>query len=101
MLWNSFKSNITGTYHKQLTRRERNDVVYIHEYMERLLDAVHIINESRKTSKATGIKDNTLVLYPVISENINSIGIEKIYNKAAISSTKELQSIITTIVRFT
>src|SRR6266404_2184273 len=71
MLWNSFKSNITGTYHKQLTRRERNDVVYIHEYMERLLDTVHIINESRKTSKVTGLKDNALVLYPVISENIN------------------------------
>jgi len=101
MLWNSFKSNITGTYHKQLTRRERNDVVYIHEYMEKLLDAVHIINERRKTSKATGVKDNALVLYPVISENINRVEIEKICNKAAISSTKELQSIITTIARFT
>ena len=101
MLWTSFKSNITGTYHKQLTRRERNDVVYIHEYMEKLLDAVHIINESRKTNKATGIKDHTLVLYPAISENVNRVGIEKICNKAAISSAKELQSIITTIARYT
>jgi len=101
MLWNSFKSNITGTYHKQLTRSERNDVVYIHEYMERLLDAVHIINERRKISNPTGIKDHTLVLYPVISENINGVGIEKICTKAAIFSAKELQSIVTTIARFT
>jgi HEPN domain-containing protein len=101
MLWNSFKSNITGTYHKQLTRKERNDVVYIHEYMERLLDAVHIINENRKPSNATGIKDDMIVLYPVTSENFNRVGIEKICNKAAISSAKELQSIITSIVRYT
>jgi hypothetical protein len=98
MLWNSFKSNITGTYHKELTRRERNDIVYLHEYMERLVEATHIINESRK---ATGTKDNTLVLYPINSENINKAGIERICDKAAISTAKELQSIITTIARFT
>jgi HEPN domain-containing protein len=101
MLWNSFKSNITGTYHKELNRRERNDVVYIHEYMERLLDAAYIIHESRKKSKTVCNKDNTLILYPVIPENIIEAGIEKICNKSAFSTVKELQSIITTIARFT
>jgi len=98
MLWNSFKSNITGTYHKELTRKERNEIVYLHEYMERLVEATHIINESRKTS---GIKDNTLVLYPINSENINRIAIERICNKSTFSTAKELQSIITYIARFT
>jgi len=98
MLWNSFRSTITGTYHKELTRKERNEIVYLYEYMERLVEAAHIINESRKT---TDIKDNTLVLYPVNSENIKRTGIEKICNKSAISSAKELQTIITTIARFT
>ena len=98
MLWNSFKSNITGTYHKELTRKERNEIVYLHEYMERLVEATHIINESRKT---TGTKDNTLVLYPINSENINRTGIERICNKSTLSTPKELQSILTTIARFT
>jgi hypothetical protein len=98
MLWNSFKSNITGTYHKELTRKERNEIVYLYEYMERLVEAAHIINESRKT---TDIKDNTLVLYPINSENINRTAIERICNKSATTTSKELQSIITTIARFT
>jgi HEPN domain-containing protein len=98
MLWNSFKSNITGTYHKELTRKERNDIVYLHEYIERLVEATHVINENRKTS---GIKDNTLVLYPIDSENINKAAIERICNKSTITTAKELQSILTTIARFT
>ncbi len=98
MLWNSFKSNITGSYHKELTRRERNDIVYLHEYMERLVEATHIINENRKTSV---IKDNTVVLYPIDSENINKAAIERICNKSTLSTPKELRSIITTIGRFT
>jgi HEPN domain-containing protein len=98
LLWNSFKSNITGSYHKELTRKERKEIVSLYEYFERLVEAVHIINESRKT---TAINDKTLVLYPVDSENINKTFIEETGNKSAISSAKELQSIITTIARFT
>ena len=53
MLWDSFKATITGTYSKSLSRDERYDIVVLYEYLEKLIEASHIINERRKAGKDT------------------------------------------------
>lgn len=48
LLWKSFLSTITGTYPGELTLKEREDVVFVHERLKKLLDAAHLINEHVK-----------------------------------------------------
>ena len=48
ILWSSFKTTVTGDYTKSLNRRERQDVVWLYEYMEKLLEAVHIMHCEKK-----------------------------------------------------
>lgn len=53
LLWTSFKANITGTYHKHLTCSERSDVVYLHEYMQRLVEAVWLLHRQQQPDAET------------------------------------------------
>src|SRR6266700_4221658 len=39
LLWQSFKTTITGDYPKRLSHSQRADVVCLYEYMERLVEA--------------------------------------------------------------
>src|SRR6266700_3795083 len=48
MLWQSFKATVTGNFPKELDRMERNDVVCLYEYLQKLVEANHLINEDRK-----------------------------------------------------
>src|SRR6266700_1879790 len=61
MLCQSFKATITGNYPKELDRLERNDVVCLYEYMQKLVEASHLINEKRKlkmSNKPVTTKEN-------------------------------------------
>lgn len=48
LLWASFKTTVTGDYNNALERRERQDVVWLYEYMEKLVEALHIMHCERK-----------------------------------------------------
>src|SRR5258708_35514561 len=52
MFWEFFKATITGTYSKKLRRDERIDIVTLYEYLEKLIEAAHLINEKNKISKS-------------------------------------------------
>jgi len=51
MLWDWLRATVTGTFPKELDRRERNEILYLYEYLERLIEAAHLINEQRKKSQ--------------------------------------------------
>lgn len=46
--WEYFKTTVTGSFNKELTRKERNSIVYYHEKIGRLIEAAHLINEQYK-----------------------------------------------------
>ena len=48
LLWKSFLCIITGTYPAELTLKEREDVVFVHERLKKVIDAAHLINEHVK-----------------------------------------------------
>ena len=99
MLWNSFKTNITGTYHKELTRRQRNDVVYLYEYMERLLEAAWIIEEGQQGKRARKLV--APILYPFSSDHLSHDAIESISNRIAGCTAIKMQKMTETIARLT
>jgi hypothetical protein len=97
-LWNSFKSNITGIYPKELNRRERNEVVYLHEYLERLVEAAWVIREKQRSS--TPFDTAAPVLYPVAPEHIHGPAIEKLCAGAGCPAAG-MQAIVPAIARLT
>ena len=52
MFWDFFKATITGTYSKKLRRDEQFDIVILYEYLEKLIEAAHLINEKNKLNKS-------------------------------------------------
>ena len=52
MFWDFFKATITGTYSKKLRRDEQFDIVTLYEYLEKLIEAAHLINEKNKLNKS-------------------------------------------------
>lgn len=51
LLWEFFKTTVTGNYSHDLHRRERELLVTIYEKIEKLVEAAHIINEKQKLKK--------------------------------------------------
>ena len=102
MLWDSFKATITGNYPKRLDRRERNDIVYLYEYIERLVEASHLINENQKLKNLSNEKlsstSNELVFSPFLSENIKTSEIETICDKIDFAKIRQVETIIQAIV---
>ncbi|MBW0177778.1 hypothetical protein [Sediminibacterium sp.] len=43
MLWDWLKTTVTGSYNKTLTNRERAAILLLYEYMEKLLEANHLL----------------------------------------------------------
>lgn len=55
MLWNWLKTTVTGSYNKTLTNRERAAILLLYEYMEKLLEANHLLHtEQQSWMKKTG-----------------------------------------------
>jgi hypothetical protein len=42
---------VTGRYNHSLDRKERSDLVYYHERLEKVIEAIHIIHEQRQKQK--------------------------------------------------
>ena len=105
MLWESFKATITGNYPKRLDRKERNDIVYLYEYIERLVEASHLINENQKLKNSPYEKSSSEtdepVLYPLLPENIKITNIKAICEKSNLNTTDHFQTIVETIVQTT
>lgn len=96
LLWEFFKTAVTGNYSHELQRRERSLMVTIYERIEKLVEAAHIINESRKIHKRPIFET-----YPFFSENIESANLIKLRDKIEGISSEHLQSVVETIIRVT
>lgn len=42
-LWELLKTTVTGNYCKSLTGRERNDLIFFYEKLEKLIEAAHVL----------------------------------------------------------
>ena len=51
LLWEFFKTMVTGTYNHNLDRRERQRLGVFYENMQRLIEAVHLIYQKEKYLK--------------------------------------------------
>lgn len=47
MMWEWYKSTVTGTFPRDLERRERKEITHLFEYLERLIEATHLLNQRR------------------------------------------------------
>jgi hypothetical protein len=47
-LWDLLKTAVTGNYCKLLTRRERSDMVYFYERLEKVIEAIHLLSQMQK-----------------------------------------------------
>src|SRR5690349_7700437 len=48
LLWLSFRATIIGDYPRKLTRNQRNDIVCLYEFIEKLVEAAHLIYVDKK-----------------------------------------------------
>lgn len=46
-LWELLKTTITGNYCKTLSRRERSDILYFYERLEKLVEAIHLVSQQQ------------------------------------------------------
>lgn len=96
LLWEFFKTAVTGNYSHELQRRERSLMVTIYERIEKLVEAAHIINESQKL-----LKRPVFETYPFTSENIESANLIRLRDKIEGISSEHLQSVVEAIIRVT
>lgn len=47
ILWEFLKAAVTSNHNKYLSKRDRREILYLYEHLERLLEAAHLINEGR------------------------------------------------------
>lgn len=45
-LWEMLKAMVTGNYCNLLTRRERSNLIYFYEQLEKLVEAAHVIHKN-------------------------------------------------------
>jgi hypothetical protein len=50
------KVTVTGTYHKDLSASERSAIITLYEKMEKLVEAAHVMHESRRKFHAKALK---------------------------------------------
>lgn len=51
MMWEWFKTTVTGTFPRDLERRERKEIAHLYEYLEKLIEATHLLNQRRLINK--------------------------------------------------
>lgn len=101
MLWDSFKANITGSYNKRLSGSERRDIVFLHEYLEKLLEAAHILNERQKSDQVKEDRNAGAVFYPFDPENILTPNINDLCQKYSSFSPSKLDFVLRLVIEFT
>jgi hypothetical protein len=50
LMWDLLKTTVTGNYNRTLSRRERSDMVYFYERLEKLVEAAHLVHVSYKNN---------------------------------------------------
>jgi HEPN domain-containing protein len=98
LLWEFFKTAVTGNYSHDLHRRERELLVTVYEKIEKLIEAAHIINEKQKE-----LKKPVFETHPFSAENIDSINLARIAgtHQVEIVLQEKLRMVIETIIRIT
>jgi hypothetical protein len=51
MMWDWFRTTVTGNYSKELDSSDRANIVIIFEQLEKLVEAAYLINEQRKLNQ--------------------------------------------------
>ena len=51
MLWEWFKTTVTGSFPKDLYRNKRQEIVLLYEHLEKLVEAAHLLNHQRLVNK--------------------------------------------------
>lgn len=98
LLWEFFKTTVTGNYSHDLHRRERELLVTVYEKIEKLVEAAHIINEKQKQSKKPVFET-----YPFSLENIDSINLIRLTGIYQVNTDlqEKLRSVVEIIIRIT
>jgi HEPN domain-containing protein len=98
LLWEFFKTAVTGNYSHDLHRRERELLVTMYEKIEKLVEAAHIINEKQKE-----LKKPVFETYPYSADNINTVNLARIAgtHQVEIVLQEKLRTVIETIIRIT
>lgn len=47
MYWDLWKTTVTGNYNTSLSQRERNNLIYLLEQIEKLIEATHIYYQKK------------------------------------------------------
>ncbi len=48
LLWDWLKTTVTGSYNKTLNNRERSNILLLYEYLDKLLEANHLLHSELK-----------------------------------------------------
>src|SRR5690349_1276428 len=68
IFWEFFKATITGSYPKKLSWTERNEIVCLYEYIEKLIEAAHLLLEKRNdkgfNSSIENVTDASYEFFP-------------------------------------
>lgn len=51
MLWDWLKATVTGTYPEDLSKEERNNILFLYEKMEKLIEAAYLLKEKPAPKK--------------------------------------------------
>lgn len=66
-----FKTTVTSSFNKKLSNSERGDIITMYEWMEKLIEAVHVIHVSRGGfAKSAACKEQQLQLSASVEENM-------------------------------
>lgn len=98
LLWEFFKTTVTGNYAHDLHRRERELLVTIYEKIEKLVEAAHIINEKQKQ-----LKKPVFESYPFSPENIDLGNLYRLAGNYQVETGlhEKLTTVVETIIRIT
>lgn len=104
LLWLSFRATIIGDYPKKLTRNQRNDIVSLYEFIEKLVEAAHLIYVDKKEAApqaTSSTQGDEPVFYPYLPEHINKVNIESHCSEEGNIGSNLLFNIVQTIAEFT
>jgi len=57
MLWEWLKATVSGSYNKTLSKRERASILLLYEYMEKLIEANHLLHIEQKKQEAKKMEE--------------------------------------------